>query len=546
MACSASRVGAASGTVSGFPLVLALDLGSSSVRCSAYRGADVVAGSQQQSWRRLDADGAVDVTALCEAAEEVMSLCLDACGASARVQCVAISCFAMNLVGVDGEGRAVTPLLSYAAQRREVAALSASLGALPQRRALERLTGTIWSHPSYAAAQLLALPPDAAARAEAFTTLASLLLARWTAGGADVRGRIGISEAAWTGMLSLRSLEWEPQVLALLPPLLRSKLPAVGLDGLCERPVAGRALARWPQLADARLALGVADGACANVGSMCADDAGRIAVTVGTSAAVRVLLRRDQLRDQLAADATCVEADFPPPGLWCYSLDRERVLLGGALTDGGSVYEWARAVLRWDDQVETQAAALEPGAHGLTVLPFLRGERAMGWHASATMTLTGITGATTAAHLLRAALEGVALRLAKLVASVEAARPQPDAPVTLVASGTALASSRLLQQVLADAVGKPLFTSEWAAAEATSRGAAMLAAAALDADLRRRAECGQGCGGCERCSTASALNVLLLHSLELVAEPDPRRTEAYRNVELPKQDELYATLYASH
>jgi sugar (pentulose or hexulose) kinase len=116
----------------------------------------------------------------------------------------------------------------------------------------------------------------------------------------------------------------------------------------------------------------------------------------------------------------------------------------------------------------------------------------------------------------------------------------------LVASGTALTSSRLLPQLLADATGRTLFTSEWAATEATSRGAAMLAAAALEADLRRRTECGETCAGCERCSAASALRSLLLPGLELAAEPDPKRNEAYRNVELPKQDELYATLYAPH
>lgn len=29
-----------------------------------------------------------------------------------------------------------------------------------------------------------------------------------------------------------------------------------------------------------------------------------------------------------------------PFGLWCYRIDRHRLLLGGALTDGGSVIKW--------------------------------------------------------------------------------------------------------------------------------------------------------------------------------------------------------------
>lgn len=35
-----------------------------------------------------------------------------------------------------------------------------------------------------------------------------------------------------------------------------------------------------------------------------------------------------------------------PDGLWCYSIDRERSLLGGALTDGGSIASWLTKTLQ--------------------------------------------------------------------------------------------------------------------------------------------------------------------------------------------------------
>jgi gluconokinase len=97
-------------------------------------------------------------------------------------------------------------------------------------------------------------------------------------------------------------------------------------------------VARWPELAAARIFLPLGDGACANLGSDCglvsrsggqgglsvgADSPlpRRVTVTVGTSAAVRVVLPAPPER--------------VPLGLWCYRIDEARVLLGGALTDGG-------------------------------------------------------------------------------------------------------------------------------------------------------------------------------------------------------------------
>jgi gluconokinase len=53
--------------------------------------------------------------------------------------------------------------------------------------------------------------------------------------------------------------------------------------------VSGRYIQKWPELRQARLFLGLGDGACANVGSGCRD-ASLLAATVGTSAAVRVVV----------------------------------------------------------------------------------------------------------------------------------------------------------------------------------------------------------------------------------------------------------------
>lgn len=54
---------------------------------------------------------------------------------------------------------------------------------------------------------------------------------------------------------------------------------------------------------------------------------------------------------------------------------------------------------------------VRPNSHGVSVLPFLSGERAPGWVEDATCAISGITKWTTPIEILHAALESVALRI---------------------------------------------------------------------------------------------------------------------------------------
>src|SRR5205823_6328278 len=142
----------------------------------------------------------------------------------------------------------------------------------------------------------------------------------------------------------------------------------------------------------------------------------------------------------------------PPRGLWRYRLDRRRALLGGATSEGGNVYAWCRQVLKLpgDAEVEAALAALPAAGHGLTVLPHWAGERAPGWRGDRVGVIAGLRLDTTALEITRAALEAVALRLA-LVYDLLAPCAAPAH--TIVASGGALARSRVWTQITADALG---------------------------------------------------------------------------------------------
>ena len=223
---------------------------------------------------------------------------------------------------------------------------------------------------------------------------------------------------------------------------------------------------------------------------------------VGTSGALRVLWRTDEVPEITR-------------GLWRYRADAQRVVIGGSLSDGGSVFAWLKRLTRLpEDAAETERAiaAMAPDAHGLTVLPLLSGERGPGWSDAAGATIGGLTPATEPLDLLRASLEAVALRFRLIELELSEALPGER---DVVGTGGGLVKSPAWTQIMADALGRPVALSE--VEEGSSRGAALLALEAL--------------GHIERAEDVDA-------PLGETYEPDPQHTEAYRGA-VERQVALY-------
>lgn len=452
------------------PLALVLDIGTSSVRCAVYRpNATVLAGTAARRPFAFAEDGTASMDLLAARTEEVIDECLaryrETAASIGPLAVVGWTGFAMSWLGVDGEGAPVTPVYTYAdATSGDYAdSLRAQLAQTGRLADFHQTTGTP-IHVAYAPAQILRLAaeePERLAAVAHFQTASAHLLAHWSG---QPFAPISTSEVGWTGLLDRDSLDWNDEMLALLP-IERSQLPpaidyANSSDGL-----SSTYRRRWPELADARFCLCVGDGAAANIGSG-GVDASRLALTIGTSGALRVVLHQ-------------AEGEPLPPvpaGLWCYPVDKERWLVGGSLTDGGSLFNWLLETLRYTNpaQLLADARALEPASHGLTILPFLRSERSPGWANDATMTISGITANTEPAHILRAVLEAVALRF-RLINQRLAPQLPDDSPI--MAGGGGLQENPLWRQILADALERPVHLTS--IDEVTSRGAAILAYQAL-------------------------------------------------------------------
>ena len=446
------------------PFVLALDVGTSSVRAALYDcAAREVAGTQARLARGFctTADGGAEVEAE-ESVADVLrvvaeSLALAPAQLASQIESLAVACFWHSLVGVDASGRALTPVYGWADTR--AARHAEALRERFDERETHARTGCRF-HASYWPAKLLWLRQE---RADTFRSVA-----RWLSFGELLTLRLcgvlkaSVSMASGTGLFDVRACAWDAPLVKSLN-LRPEQLPPLANDGESFA-LSENAAARLPALKSARIFPAVGDGAANNVGEGCATRS-RAALMIGTSAAMRVVYEGDAPE----------ELD---PSLWLYRVDRRRVCVGGALSDGGGLYGWLKGTLALgadDDEVERDIAALAPDAHGLTVMPFWAGERSTGWHAHTAGAILGLTWHTRSIEIVRAAMEGVAYRLALVARALDRHAPRAE----LRASGGALRSSRAWTQIIADVTNRPLRLSR--VGEASSRGAALLALEATGA-----------------------------------------------------------------
>ncbi len=492
------------------PLALALDFGTSSLRALLFdRGGRAVEGSEEQLRYRLrtTADGGAEA----DAGElfELLVRCVDgalgrAGGRAGEIVAVGTTSFWHSLLGVDGAGEPVTPLFYWADTRAAEAAVA--LRRELDEAAVHARTGCR-IHPSYWPATLRWLvdtDPDRFARAARWVSFAEYAARRLC--GEDGAG-VSVSMASGTGLLDVHRLAWDEPLLAHLglAPDRLSPLVDVAPGAM----LAPSYAERWLPLAGVPWYPALGDGACANVGSG-AVGPGRIALTLGTSGAMRLVLPEPP------------GERFPvPPDLWAYRLDRDHAVLGGALSNGGNLHRWTRELVGLPDENEATAAAaaVHPDGHGLTVLPFVAGERSPGWHDRAAGVVAGLTLATRPEHLLRAAMEAVAYRFARLY---EALRPQATAEHEIVANGGAILNSPLWLGIVADALGHDLRALP-PEDEASARGAALVAlvAAGVLPDLGTAPDPAAGA---------------------TVHRPDPARHEVYRRGR-ERQEALEAKLF---
>ncbi|MEK6192522.1 MAG: FGGY-family carbohydrate kinase [Chloroflexota bacterium] len=433
------------------PLVLAIDIGSSSVRAAVHdRLGRTLTGTAVQvpyAWEMAsDVSVRLSHRTLLDLVGQTLDQVVDVSG-SLPLQVVAggISCFFHSISGLDVAGRPVTPVLSWAdtTSAGEAAALRGRID--PD---WAHAVSGVPIHASYWPARVLRLRQEQP-RIRHWAGFPELLMEALTG-----RAAVSRSMASGTGLLDRAQGTWSSELLEQVDIELGDLPPIVADDEPLGRLSAASAQ-RWPQLAHLSWFAPWGDGSCGNVG-LAATAPGRAALMVGTSGALRAFI----------ADPA------PPitPGLFAYRLGAGTVA-GGQLSEGGGLLAWASRLLgRSRRSLERAAAAVAADGHGLTVLPYAFGERGLGYHDRARGVLAGLHADSDQAAVYRAILESIAFGFAAIDDRLSDLLGQ--AP-TVIASGGALARSRLLAQVIADSLGREIAVAPMF--EASRHGAALLA-----------------------------------------------------------------------
>jgi gluconokinase len=489
------------------PLVLALDIGTSSTRAIIFdRRGHALDGSECQLEYELTAtpDGGAEVDPnllfdlVCQSIDAVLKR------HPVEIAAVGVACFWHSLMGVDATGNPTTPVYLWADTRskEDVDAIKQEFDA----HELWQRTGC-FVHSSYWTGKLRWLErtqPDLVKRTATWCAFSDYM-ARELFGAEGT----SISMASSTAMMNATTHQWDELAITAsgvdsqrLPAIRNEREP---LDGL-----GSEYAARWPALAKSPWFRGIGDGACANVGSG-GIGPHRIALTVGTSGALRMV-------QPLPAGTTPDE----PESLWTYRLDDQRAVIGGAISNGGKVIDWFGELTgsAFDSAAFQQAEVMAPDAHGLTILPFLAGERAPIWSDWATGSVVGLRLATNAADLIRASMEAISYRLGLLYADL-ATQAEPDHQI--LANGGAILRSEAWMQIIADVFQHPVVALP-PEEESTARGAALLAL--------------QYTGSINSLTDADDPA-----GYGRTIDPDPNRGAIYREA-MDRQDRLQDLLYA--
>ena len=444
-------------------VVVGIDLGTSAVKVLAATtgGREIASGSEFYGLETphpdfVEQDADVVYRATMHVLERVLA---DVRLRGSEVAAIGISSAMHGVLCVDESGEPLSRVITWMDRRAH--AIADRWRADGNGSALYARTGAPM-HPMLPVAKLRWLSehePDLFGKTRRFVGLKELVIFRWTG---EWLVDHGIASA--TGMLDLRTRDWDPLALQLARvEANRLSSPAKPSTALRDfRPAIARQLGIGDGTA---VVLASSDGPLANIGVGTAPRE-EVALTLGTSGAVRIL-----------SDEPMLDAHGRT---FCYCADDVHFVVGGPTSAAGASLDWIFALLLDETPKEERfaravqiASHVAPGANGLVVLPFFGGERAPYWNSALRGAFDGLDLAHDRRTILRAAFESVVFGV---YAVFDVMRElAPNARRLLLTGG--LTKAPFVRQLLADVFGLPAVQPR--EQEASAFGAALLAAQAI-------------------------------------------------------------------
>lgn len=423
---------------------LGIDLGTSSVKCAAVNQAgDLLdissrpypAETDQPAWKTQNPEDIYQgmVLAVRDLLDQGDLQAGDCRGAS-------IGCALHGLLALDGAEQPLTPVYTWADDRADPQA--ADVKGTAEELELYRITGcpAHGMYPLYKILWLRENRPEVLLGAERLVSVKEYLFARLTG-----EYLVDPSLASGSGLLDIHRLAWHPGALDragitddLLSPLADPRQSRPLKDGGFRN--------RTGFSPGLPLILGSSDAVNSTLGAG-AVLPGQATCMIGSSGAYRMISPQPRLS--------------PGPSTWCYGLDQDHWLVGGALNNGGLALSWLKESLRvpgWDtgelgfDELVGLAEQAEPGCRGLFCLPLFAGERSPGWNLQARGVFFGLGIDHDLRHLARAVLEGIAYRLRTLDDALEGLTGE----IREVRASGGFTRSPFWSQLTSDVLGRPL------------------------------------------------------------------------------------------
>lgn len=431
-------------------LVLAIDMGTSSTRSALFdqNGRHFARTTAQQKYSvAYDREGGAELSprTLLAAARRCVRETQRLQGETAALRSIPISAVAgsgfwHSLLGLDENGKAITPIYTWADSRSERAARR--LRSKFSEHAILARTGCMLRF-CYWPAKLLWLretEPRLFARVRRWVSPADWVFEK-------LFGLTSSSEsmASASGLFDQHRRTWD-RALCRACGVAIEQLPTVSQP---------------PSERDGTLILPpLGDGAASHL-ALGARVAKTIGISVGTSGAVRLALpRKDTARHPI------------PFGLFRYVMNEKFDVLGGAISNGGNLRNWCLRELRLSDQKQTLSRA-KAAADSLTLLPSWVQERSPSWPDRSGGAIVGMTPSTTAQDLFRAATTATFNRLAQILDLLEGHAGR--ARRIVLSAGITRSDDSM--RLLADVLGRDIEVSP--ELEMSLRGAALHALAGL-------------------------------------------------------------------
>ncbi len=428
---------------------IGLDIGTTATKACAFNAGGKMIGIAERGYDLLHPEpGAAvqEAEAVFTAAEEALTELVE--NTKGDPLSIGLSCPMHSLLLLNEKYQPLGHVITWADLRAQV--VMADFNA-KERNELHQLTGTP-VHPMSPLIKLrwlAAAHPERLAATAFVSDLKSALVHRWTESGFLLDEQLASS----TGLMDLENSKWAPIALAKAG-VDATRLPTIkpANTALTWR----KDIAQKLGLADVPLYLGGSDGVLANLGSgilTCGD----VALSIGTSGALRTT-------------HTGARVD-PKHGLFNYKMKDGLYVIGGPTNNGGKVLSY------WQNLLSAHFADVGAFIDGALSVkpedspkadPWLNGERAPLWDASATASLTGLRGHHSPNHIARAVLDGVTNNIVTILRQLE----EVVGPADRILGSGGFTKSPEWVALIAEYSGREVVIAD--AAQASAYGAALV------------------------------------------------------------------------